>query len=263
MKKHLVRVIALVILLPVAAYVGYLAVSSWNQFRVFQEFYQGATLTMQNIASIDIPQTGDHKAQMDEWNRKAAEKLQQFYNSYQNVRYKEITDSIEYTRVLLQDVFALRLNYADAIEPLSSDRMQDHQTVRDEDEYKWRTQILSGISRYLTTYEDNLNDSVDAFRGEVANSSWSEKYREYAWQKWGYGIKSQLVKMLPDVTETESQISKYHRFFAYMYQNRETYYVNQKGIFVFSSQRYLNDSMQVFDTMEKQWRTYGAVSTIH
>jgi hypothetical protein len=264
MNKRLTRVISLVVLLPVVAVAGYIALSHWSEFRVFEEFYEGATLVMQNISRMETGESeGSIKAGVDEWNRQANKKLSVFYASYNTVRNKEITDSIKYTEALFRDVFALRLNFADTIEPLYSERMQDHQTIRDEQEYEWRMQTLSDISRYITTYADNLNDSIDAFREAIATSNWSDQYREYAWQDWGHGIKPQLVKMLPNLSDAESKIAKYQQFFTYMYKNREVYYVNQNGEFVFSNQRYLNDSLSVLNAMEPQWRKFSVYNPMN
>lgn len=257
MNKHLVKIISVIVLLPVVAYVGFIAFSEWNRFRVFQEFYVGATDVIQSISRIEAGLDEQNlKAGMDEWNRKANEKLNRFYASYENVKSQEVKDSIKFTQALFRDVFALRLNFVDIIEPIYSERMQDKQTIRDEKEYEWRKQTLTDISRYITTYENNLIDSVNTFQAEVAGGNWNDKYREYAWQNWGRDIKPQLAKMLPDLSGTESKIGKYLRFFAYMYDNQEIYYINEKGEYVFSNQRYLNDALGVINSMEPEWRKY-------
>ncbi|MBN1377733.1 MAG: hypothetical protein JXA04_00700 [Gammaproteobacteria bacterium] len=257
MNKRLVKIALIVVLIPVVAVVGYMGFSSYNKFRAFQQYYVDATKVIQEIARINTDVSEENlKADMDEWNRKANEKLEAFYGKYSGSEIQAITNSVEYTQALLRDVFALRLDYTDAIEPLYSERMQDHQTIREEVEYNWRMKTLEEISRYITNYDDKLIDSVDAFRESVAGSNWSDQYREYAWQDWGRDIKPQLIKMLPDISGAESKIAKYQRFFALMYNNREFYYVNEKGEFVFSNQRYLNDCLSTINTMESSWRKY-------
>lgn len=264
MNKSRTRTISIIVLLPVIGVMGYIALSSFNKFNVFEQFYTDANTVIHDISNMEIGADAENQREyIDEWNKKANDKLNAFYASYGNVSSKEVKDSIEFTRELFREVFSLRLNYVDVIEPMYSKRMQDHQTVRDKEEFEWRIQTLDNIMKYLITYEDDLNNSIDNFRQSIAGSNWSDKYREYAWQEWGRDVKPHLSSMLPDMASTEERITKYQRFFDYMYDNREVYYVGPKGEFIFRNQRNLKESLGVINTMESDWRKYTVINPLN
>ncbi len=264
MNKRVTRLITLIVLLPIITIFGYLALSQWNEFRIFQQFYTSATETIQVLAKIDDKRGfSDENLDVDEWNRRANKKLNSFYATYDNVKHSEIINSIQYNRTLMQEVFALRLNYADIVQPLNSERMLDSGTIRDKAEYEWRMQTLDNIYQYTLTYQDNLNDAIENFRESIVSSKWGDKYRKHAWQNWGSGIKSRLVKLLPESTKVESDITKYQRFFFHMYKNRGVYYINEKGEIIFSHQRYLKDSIKFLNSMGPKWQKYAVSNVVH
>ncbi len=264
MNKRLSRVISLIVLLPIVVIFGYLALSQWNKFHIFQQYYISATETLQGLSRMDDNKAWSIKmTDVDEWNRKASKKLGLFYASYDKVDHKEVIDSIEYTKALLQEVFALRLNYAEIVEPLQSKRMLDINTMQDEKEYNWRMEELDTIYQYILDYQETLNLAIDNFRQSIVASHWDERYRQYAWQKWGSGIKSQLIKLLPESTKVDSDITKYQRFFHHMYKNRDVYYVNNKGEIIFSHQRYLKESIRHMNSMGPEYQKYGVSNVLN
>ena len=148
MDNHLLKGILLFLLLPAIIVPAEMARTHWRNYSEFQNYYENLSITMADIAAIDKSNSDIlTKSGFAQWQQQANNRLQKLYSKESQYDSSEITQSIELTRKVFEEIARHRQQYADIIEPLASSRMQDHQTVNDQDSYQWRLQTLNNTKQ--------------------------------------------------------------------------------------------------------------------
>lgn len=257
MDNHVLKGILLFILLPAIIVPAEMARVRWRDFSEFKNYYENLSIAIADIAAEDKNANNSLTATgLEQWQQQTDSRLQKLYTKASQYDSRELTQSVELTRKVFEEVARLRHEYAAITEPLASARMQDHTTVNNAESYQWRTQTLDDIKRRLSGYRSSIDRINETVRQALADNNWSKKYREYVWQEWGHIGRPRLMALAPSPESALDQIESYAAFFEFMYNNRDAYHIESDGAFVFSYPRYVEGYVSVANSMGGDWQKF-------